>query len=320
MIPFLALTAFGSVAALGQPAQQLTPREIFYTEAAATAKQTSAPTRSPAKPVAKTVPAQKRTEHAETKSTPKSTAAPTPAKTEAIEASTEPTAVPDRREAAPTQQVHAQLVSVSRRPLGIRLSVIRIDQYGQPQEVDPESVFHAGDRVRLNIRVADRGYLYVINRGSSGTWTQLFPSPDLPNATNEVLPNIDYSVPPGRTWVVSNPPGSEKLFVILSRTPELDTDALTLDMSGRTGTDSKPGPSRRQEVSDKPANTTMAMALPPMNDAAVDRLRNAYARDLIIEKVDENTPGDRKEKALYAVSPASAGQSRVVLDFQIKHQ
>ena len=56
-----------------------------------------------------------------------------------------------------------------------------------------------------------------------------------------------------------------------------------------------------------------------MDDASVDRLRTVYSRDLIIEKIDENTPGPQKEKAVYAAVPSGGPNARVVLDIQIKH-
>jgi hypothetical protein len=206
--------------------------------------------------------------------------------------------------------------------LGIRLSVLRMTPSGQPVEVPPDTNFQPGDRVRLNIQVSDSGYLYIINRGSSGSWTQLFPSPDLPNATNAVVPGGPYSVPQDRNFVVSDPPGEEKLFLILSRTPIVDIQSLTMDMSRREAGNSPPQEPAKEEPSAQPPRSlnTLASNLPPMNDALVDRMRNVYARDLIIEKVDEQTPGTRKENAVYAVNPVDGGATRVVLDAQIKHR
>ena len=189
-------------------------------------------------------------------------------------------------------------------------------------EVAPDTSFQPGDRVRLSIQVSDKGYLYIINRGSSGTWTQLFPSPDLPNASNAVAPGATFSIPPDRNFVVSDPPGEEKMFIILSRQPQLDIQALTLDMSRR---ESKSAPKqaapKQEQAQPRPASPTiLASNLPPMNDAMVDRLRTVYARDLIIETVDQQTPGATKEDAVYAVSTGDGDDTRVVLDAQIKHR
>ena len=57
----------------------------------------------------------------------------------------------------------------------------------------------------------------------------------------------------------------------------------------------------------------------PIDDAMVNRMRQTYSRDLIIEKVDDKTPGPQKEKAVYAVNTAGGPDARVVLDVEIKH-
>lgn len=207
------------------------------------------------------------------------------------------------------------LASLTRKPLGVRLSILKIGENGQTSEMPPDTSFQPGERVRLSLQFSENGYLYIINRGSSGTWTQLFPSPELPDASNVVVPGVTYSVPPDRNFVISDPPGEEKLFIILSRQPELDVDALTMDMSRRDATGLKELPAPKY-----PLETRIAANLPSMNDAMVDRLRNVYARDLIIEKVDPQTPGNRKENAIYAVNPSGGDDTRVVLDAQIKHR
>jgi len=57
-----------------------------------------------------------------------------------------------------------------------------------------------------------------------------------------------------------------------------------------------------------------------ISNTAVDRMRAVYARDLIIEKVDPNTPGDKKETAVYVVNPTGSADSRVVADLHLVHQ
>lgn len=281
-------------------AQGLTAREIFYAPAPAKAAKTTR--RSSAATAKKTEPA-----------------APTAPQTEVARQPAPQTAVPAP---PPGPVTRVTLAAMTRKPLGVRLSILKVARDGEKTEVAPDTMFQPGDRVRLNIQVSDKGYLYIINRGSSGTWTQLFPSPEMPNATNEVVPGVTYSVPPDRNFVVSNPPGSEKLFIILSREPQLDVQALTVDMSRREAAHSSSDTAPKQEPTlpaHKPLETTMAANLPPMNDQMVDRLRQFYARDLIIEKVDEQTPGAKKENAVYAVSTGDGDDTRVVLDAEIKH-
>lgn len=209
-------------------------------------------------------------------------------------------------------------MAYTRQPLGIRLSVLKVEQNGDRKEVPPDTNFRPGDRVRLNIQVSASGYLYIINRGSSGTWTQLFPSPDLPAANNALEPGATYSIPSDRNFVVSNPPGNEKMFLILSRQPVANIQSLILDMSRRSNGAAAPEPEPKAPAQAAPQ--MLADSRGPINDAAVDRLRTFYARDLVIETVDQQTPGTVKENAVYAVSTGDGDDTRVVLDAQIKHQ
>ena len=291
-------------AAIGaaQSNKPLTAREIFYAPA---------PNPAEAKPAAKsTIQRAAKAPARRTQAAPKA-AAP-------VETAAQPKAAETQERSSPPTVTPVTLAAYTRKPLGIRLSILKVAPSGQAIEVPPDTTFDPGDRVRLNIQVSDNGYLYIINRGSSGTWTQLFPSPDLPNATNVVVPGTTYSVPPDRNFVVSNPPGAEKLFIILSRTPELDIQSLTMDMSRRDAQNSAPKEEQNLPPH-KALQTTIAQNLPPMSDAMVDQMRHVYARDLIIEKVDEQTPGAKKENAVYAVNAGDGGDSRVVLDAQIKH-
>jgi len=57
-----------------------------------------------------------------------------------------------------------------------------------------------------------------------------------------------------------------------------------------------------------------------ISNSAVDRMRDAWSRDLIIEKVDPNTNGDKKETAVYVVNPTGSADSRVVADLHLVHQ
>jgi hypothetical protein len=57
-----------------------------------------------------------------------------------------------------------------------------------------------------------------------------------------------------------------------------------------------------------------------ISNTDVDRMRTVYARDLIIEQVDPNTPGDKKETAVYVVNPTGSADSRVVADLHLVHQ
>jgi hypothetical protein len=125
-----------------------------------------------------------------------------------------------------------------------------------------------------------------------------------------------YDIPPGYVFTFDEQSGVEKLFVVLSRQPQPDLEKLIYSLSQRQGAAPTPAP----ETAAPAAKTLLAENFIRINDDVVDQLRNAYARDLIIEKVDEETPGPRKEKAVYAVAASRERDSRVVVDVNLNHQ
>jgi hypothetical protein len=61
-----------------------------------------------------------------------------------------------------------------------------------------------------------------------------------------------------------------------------------------------------------------------IDDSVVGRLRTVYARDLVVEKVDDEaeapSAGRRNEKAVYVVNPSGSPDSRVVADLRLMHK
>lgn len=178
-------------------------------------------------------------------------------------------------------------------------------------EVAPDTVFHAGDRIQFSVQVNGPGYLYIINQGSSGTWRPMFPSAEVEDGDNHVDGWRAYTFPPRSRLVFDEQTGIEKVFIILSREPEPDLEKMIYSLQG--GSQPAAAPARR------PAPKTL-MATNNIDDAMVGRLRTAYARDLVIEKVDPNTAGEKKEYAVYVVNPSGSPDSRVVADLRLVHQ
>ena len=188
--------------------------------------------------------------------------------------------------------------------LGLRYTILQ--KKGEEQaEADADATFHAGDRIRLAVEANDDGYLYVVNRGSSGTWKLLFPSAEIKDGDNRVHKRVRYEIPAGYTFTFDEQAGEEKLFIVLSRQPEPDLEGLIYSL-GQTG---KP-------AAEKPK---VLMASASFGDDVIGKLRTAYARDLIVEKVDDEQTA-KKEKAVYAVNPTGSAESRVVADVTLKHQ
>ena len=317
---FSAAMSFSQQPAGQQPAA-LTAREIFY----------AAPAGNEAKPAQTKAPAAKSTAKApaqKTEASSKSAPVQGPEKTatstvQAANSSTKSSETATNSHSTSTSTstttiVPVTLASLTRKPLGVRLSV---SKNGQDAELPPDTTFRPGDRVRFNIQVSDAGYLYIVNRGSSGIWTPLYPLPGQPEASNAVEPGKTYYVPSrDRNFIVSDPPGEEKLFIVLSREPGLDPQTLALEMSqrdsGKSAQSSREAPARAAK---QQTPTIVSQNVSPITDDTVNEMRKFYARDLIIETVDDQTSGSVKENAVYAVNPSNTDDARVVLDAEIKH-
>jgi len=271
-LSLLAACGIGDFLGAQQNAEKLTARELFY---AAVDSPAPAP-RKAAKPAAKPKPVQK--------STPVSEATP---------------AIPVVAVAYKPQGPHPAL--------GLRYTILKKTAEGQA-ETEADAVFHAGDRIRLAVETNDDGYLYVVNRGSSGTWKLLFPSAEIKDGDNRIQHRTRYEIPSGYTFTFDEQPGEEKLFIVVSRQPEPDLEGLIYSLGQKSA-----APSDVQ----KPK---MLLASAAFSDDMIGKLRNAYARDLIVEKVDDEQPGPKKEKAVYAVNPSGSSDSRVVADITLRHQ
>src|SRR5579863_5697693 len=127
------------------------------------------------------------------------------------------------------------------------------DAAGQYAEVDPDTSFTAGDHIRLTVEVNAKGYLYVINQGSSGIWKVLFPSTDS-GGDNRVQEGRSYRIPTDAVFTFDTRRGSEKLFIILARKPEKDLENLIYSLQ-----DSKP---KNGELS----RPMLASNIPPIQD------------------------------------------------------
>ena len=211
---FLSL-AFCVFTAAAQDASQpqFTARELFYSAASEPAKPAAPapkpvtpapkPTVAAKKPPVKTPPTQ-----SATVTTPSQPAAPQPAPTQTNGA----------------MVVKASLVTApapaSGTPLGLKYTILK-KSGDEMVEVPPDTVFHAGDRIQLSVQTNGPGYLYVILRGSSGTWAPMFPSPEVADGDNHVDGWNAKVLPPKTRMVFDQQTGAEHLFVVFSRTPEV---------------------------------------------------------------------------------------------------
>jgi len=213
-------------------------------------------------------------------------------------------AVTKKTAATKSGDTHTLTASI---PLGLRYAVLKRDADGQYNEVNPDTSFRSGDRIRLKVDANTSGYLYVVMRGSSGTWKLLFPSAEVAGGSNHVSKGESRQIPSGERgqFVFDEQAGNEKLFIVLTRQPEPDLDKLIYSMGGTVTKD----------------GTRSLVAQASLGDDVVSKLRaQVNSRDLVFEKVDSASADGKLENAAYVVNPSTAPDARLVVDVALKHK
>lgn len=102
---------------------------------------------------------------------------------------------------------------------------------GAWQTIEPGLVLGQGDLVRFRFRATFDGYLYVINSGTSGSQSLLFPGAET-GRDNRVQAGKDYFVPStGASFKVAGPAGHDVVYWLVSPVPLEGNPAAAL---GRT--------------------------------------------------------------------------------------
>lgn len=107
----------------------------------------------------------------------------------------------------------------SMRRVGLKYRILLHDSECSIQEVDPSRVFRSGEKIRLQFESNVDGYLYVLQKGSSGLESPLFPDPRINGGANRIERGILYKVPTTQWFGFDEMAGEERLTVIVSRTP-----------------------------------------------------------------------------------------------------
>ncbi|MGI4755352.1 MAG: DUF4384 domain-containing protein [Janthinobacterium lividum] len=195
------------------------------------------------------------------------------------------------------EQPHLVRTTPQTQQFGLRYSLLLRGTDGSYKEASPDTTFHSGDLVRLSVMSNEPGYLYVIQQGSSGYWSSMFPIPNAVADSNRVEPGRLYQLPGGNhSFEVTAQPGQEKLFVILSKEPISDLDAAIQRLRQPPtppSVESSPALEREQVLE---ANNQIP-------DSLVQRL---VSRDLVLvtEQKIEAAPKTKEsgEKAVYVVA------------------
>lgn len=210
-----------------------------------------------------------------------------------------------------------KFVRAAENRLGLRCSVMLRGTDDAYAEVTPGTVFHSGDHIRLSFLTNEPGYFYVIQQGSSGAWSPIFPPPNAGPDANKIQAGQPQVVPSGtRAFAFDQHPGDEKLYVILSRTPIADIDHVIENL--RTGKAAQPS-----APASGGGSGPMMEAKNNIPDFFVQKLAS---RDLSLveeQKVDESAKPDvQGEKAIYVVAKGTMpnSNSQVVLSLDLHHE
>ena len=220
-------------------------------------------------------------------------AAPAVPAPEAKPGASAPAAVEAAGAAAANASAKKMYADSASHALGLKYGILRQTPDGGEGEVDPAgTTFHSGDKIRFTFESNGDGYLYLVQEGSSGKWTVLFPNPDINGGINAVKRLQKYTIP-SRGWFVFNEiPGVDRAFVFLSREP----------------LDQLPG-------FNQPVTRMESVA-----SSIVENLRRSVrARDLLFEREQVAGSNSGKSASTFVVNRDELGRS-VAASIELLHQ
>lgn len=159
------------------------------------------------------------------------TAKPSRRRPKANPGSNNPNKPPDKISAKPSPSKPAPSPSepatpVNARRLGLGVTLFMRDSNGLAVRVDPEHVFHKGDRVRVLLETNTDGYLYIFNTTNDGAATMIYPDANLDEAGNYLQAHVPFEIPTSlateeklRWFAFDEVAGTERLFFVFTREP-----------------------------------------------------------------------------------------------------
>lgn len=230
--------------------------------------------------------------------------------------------------------------------MGVQYWIDRLSPSGELKRTSSSATFKRGDRIKVSLRSNQDGYLYVINMGSTGASTVLFPT-ESSQGMNLVLANQVLEIPPNGFFRFDENPGEEVLLVMLSPTP----------INGGVPGGAPPARTAEAEPAPVPAQSAETMPPPPQPGTEgvaglppnSDPIEVAYnskgigakgmargSKDLFVENLkttastkayggkDMYVEEDRgASPATYVVAPVSAlqqGERLISLNIKLKHR
>ncbi len=201
--------------------------------------------------------------------------------------------------------------------LGLRYNLLLIR--GKNAEAIPaDRVLRKGDCFAIEFSSNRSGYLYVLAKQSSGTWMPLLPSPEMKDETNVIDPGRKVRVPAGYCFAIEDPPGTENLFVVLSRDPR-DFYELYEGIKGKSTP--KPAVPAPAPVPQHRKEQQMEIADGRMVNQAVKDLEDRFgSRDIVIKKVAEAPNKTEPQDAVYVVNASAKPASSIVTEIAVRHR
>ncbi len=148
---------------------------------------------------------------------------------------------------------------------------IELRRNNESSRVNNKFDFKSGDRIKFHVKANVSGYAYVIlKEGSKGEHAVLFPDSKMAD-DNRVKAGQDYAIPDDGFLLFDSEPGSERLMLVLSRSPIRPDDYVAPAYKPRVlvasrlpgSKDLVPGSAvvsfdDNSQIADLPANTTVA--------------------------------------------------------------
>lgn len=178
--------------------------------------------------------------------------------------------------------------------------------------VDAQTVFKQQDRIRFRFRTSLSGYLYILNRSSSGQVSWLYPPPADPS--NRVDSGHEFFIPGAEgSYAIGGPPGFDTLYWILRSTalaiPQVNGGQLE---APSTLISRCPEEDRQKELAciDKNAGPK-AITDPKKLEAALGISDSLVARDLTFET---------KPQATEIGTDSDGSSSGIIYEVRIAHR
>lgn len=200
--------------------------------------------------------------------------------------------------------------------LGLRYSLLLVDDAGHATPMASDRVLRTGECFAVEFEANRSGYLYVLAKQSSGAWMPLLPSLKMSEENNIIDPGKKFRVPEHHCFAIENPPGTETLFVVLSRDPR-DFYELYEGIKGKaTPLPAAPGPNppSRPEPLMQVADARM------VNDAVAQLADRFGSRDLAIRKVAEPAGKTEPRDSVYVVNASAKPVSSIVTQIEVRHR